>query len=145
MFMQVNFVLLKNDIKDFYPCRYHSESGWQTLVEIILEHYGIAADESAIITFVCVVPVFMDACVKLWVCSVQFSCTRLIVLISYSLLCNKINLLGNFEVASSRCTLYIVHLPWCGQLDQNNSSGIHKLSYSNQEIYQNLNLDTNET
>lgn len=45
---------------------YHSESGWQTLVEIILEHYGIEADESAIITFVCVVPVFMDACVKLW-------------------------------------------------------------------------------
>lgn len=45
---------------------YHSESGWQTLVEIILEHYGIAADESAIITFVCVVPVFTDACVKLW-------------------------------------------------------------------------------
>lgn len=46
---------------------------------------------------------------------------------------------------SGKFPLYIVHLLWCGQLDQNNSSGIHKLSYSNQEIYQNLNLDTNET
>ncbi|KAK9232746.1 hypothetical protein WN943_022994 [Citrus x changshan-huyou] len=52
--------------KAFANLWYHSESGWQTLVEIILEHYGIEADESAIITFVCVVPVFMDACVKLW-------------------------------------------------------------------------------
>ncbi|KDP45838.1 hypothetical protein JCGZ_17445 [Jatropha curcas] len=45
---------------------YHSESGWQTLVEIIVEHYGVEADQSAITIFICLVPVIIDACVKLW-------------------------------------------------------------------------------
>lgn len=45
---------------------YHSESGWKTLLEILVEHYGIEVDESAITIFVCLVPVVMDACVKLW-------------------------------------------------------------------------------
>ncbi|XP_061342856.1 chloroplast envelope membrane protein [Gastrolobium bilobum] len=45
---------------------YHSESGWQTLLEIIVEHYGLEADQSAITIFVCLVPVIIDACVKLW-------------------------------------------------------------------------------
>lgn len=49
-------------------CRYHSESGWQTLLEIIVEHYGIDVDQAAITIFVCLIPVILDACVKLWVC-----------------------------------------------------------------------------
>lgn len=49
-------------------CRYHSESGWQTLLEIVVEHYGIDVDQAAITIFVCLIPVILDACVKLWVC-----------------------------------------------------------------------------
>lgn len=49
-------------------CRYHSESGWQTLLEIIVEHYGFDVDQAAITIFVCLIPVILDACVKLWVC-----------------------------------------------------------------------------
>ncbi|XWS73362.1 hypothetical protein CRYUN_Cryun02cG0121300 [Craigia yunnanensis] len=45
---------------------YHSESGWQTLLEIIFEHYGLQVDQSAITIFVCLIPVVVDACVKLW-------------------------------------------------------------------------------
>ncbi|WRX31615.1 Chloroplast envelope membrane protein [Theobroma cacao] len=45
---------------------YHSESGWQTLLEIIVEHYGLQVDQSAITVFVCLIPVVADACVKLW-------------------------------------------------------------------------------
>ncbi|KAF9616767.1 hypothetical protein IFM89_032320 [Coptis chinensis] len=48
---------------------YHSESGWQTLVELIVEHYGLEVDQAAMTIFVCTVPVVMDACVKLWVFS----------------------------------------------------------------------------
>lgn len=49
-------------------CRYHSESGWQTLLDVIVEHYGLEVDQSAITIFICLVPVVIDACVKLWVC-----------------------------------------------------------------------------
>ncbi|XP_030493180.2 chloroplast envelope membrane protein isoform X1 [Cannabis sativa] len=45
---------------------YHSESGWQTLVEIIVEHYGVEVDQATITIFICLVPVVIDACVKLW-------------------------------------------------------------------------------
>ncbi|XP_028770159.1 chloroplast envelope membrane protein [Neltuma alba] len=45
---------------------YHSESGWQTLIEILVEHYGLQVDQAAITIFVCLVPVIIDACVKLW-------------------------------------------------------------------------------
>ncbi|KAJ6407936.1 hypothetical protein OIU84_011277 [Salix udensis] len=45
---------------------YHSESGWQTLLEVIVEHYGVEVDQSAITIFICLVPVVIDACVKLW-------------------------------------------------------------------------------
>ncbi|KAK7247641.1 hypothetical protein RIF29_42529 [Crotalaria pallida] len=45
---------------------YHSESGWQTLLEIIVDHYGLDIDHSAITVFICLVPVIIDACVKLW-------------------------------------------------------------------------------
>lgn len=45
---------------------YHSESGWETLLEVLVEHYGIEVDQSAITIFVCLVPVVIDACVKLW-------------------------------------------------------------------------------
>lgn len=53
-------------------CRYHSESGWQTLIEVIVEHYGLEVDQSAVTIFVCLVPVIIDACVKLWVYSAFF-------------------------------------------------------------------------
>ncbi|CAL5385127.1 unnamed protein product [Camellia sinensis] len=46
---------------------YHSESGWQTLLEIIIEHYGLEIDQSAVTIFICLIPVIIDACVKLWV------------------------------------------------------------------------------
>ncbi|KAL6977927.1 hypothetical protein U1Q18_026714 [Sarracenia purpurea var. burkii] len=46
---------------------YHSESGWQTLLEIIIDHYGLEVDQSAITIFICLIPVIIDACVKLWV------------------------------------------------------------------------------
>lgn len=45
---------------------YHSELGWQVLVEVILEHYGLEVDEAAITIFICLVPVILDAFVKLW-------------------------------------------------------------------------------
>lgn len=45
---------------------YHSESGWATLLEVLVEHYGIEVDQAVITIFVCLVPVFIDACVKLW-------------------------------------------------------------------------------
>lgn len=45
---------------------YHSESGWQTLLEVLVEHYGLEIDQAAITVFVCLVPVVVDACVKLW-------------------------------------------------------------------------------
>ncbi|KAJ9689166.1 hypothetical protein PVL29_014696 [Vitis rotundifolia] len=45
---------------------YHSESGWQTLLEVVVEHYGLEVDQSAITIFVCLIPVVIDACVKLW-------------------------------------------------------------------------------
>ncbi|XP_010525825.1 PREDICTED: chloroplast envelope membrane protein-like [Tarenaya hassleriana] len=45
---------------------YHSESGWQTLLEIMVEHYGIEVDQSVLTIFICFVPVVIDACVKLW-------------------------------------------------------------------------------
>lgn len=68
--------------KNVYAGRYHSESGWQTLLEIIVEHYGFEVDQSVITIFVCLVPVIMDACVKLWVCSTYIfrilTCTRAI-------------------------------------------------------------------
>ncbi|KAH7527800.1 hypothetical protein FEM48_Zijuj05G0004800 [Ziziphus jujuba var. spinosa] len=51
---------------------YHSESGWQTLLEIFVEHYGLEVDQSAITIFVCLIPVVIDACVKLWVCSTSY-------------------------------------------------------------------------
>lgn len=34
-----------------------------------MEHYGFEVDQAAITIFVCIVPVVIDACVKLWVCS----------------------------------------------------------------------------
>ncbi|RCV29546.1 hypothetical protein SETIT_6G022100v2 [Setaria italica] len=46
---------------------YHSESGWHTLVEVILEHYGLEADEAAVTFFVCLVPVAFDVLIKFWV------------------------------------------------------------------------------
>jgi hypothetical protein len=52
-----------------WTCRYHSESGWQTLLEIIVEHYGLEVDQATVTIFICLVPVIIDACVKLWVCS----------------------------------------------------------------------------
>ncbi|VVB17310.1 unnamed protein product [Arabis nemorensis] len=45
---------------------YHSESGWETLLETIMEHYGLEVEQSTITIFICLVPVIMDACVKLW-------------------------------------------------------------------------------
>ncbi|CAN0839015.1 Chloroplast envelope membrane protein [Linum grandiflorum] len=45
---------------------YHSEYGWESLLEVIVEHYGLQIDPSAITIFVCIVPVTTDACVKLW-------------------------------------------------------------------------------
>uniref|UniRef100_A0A1D1YPU7 Chloroplast envelope membrane protein n=1 Tax=Anthurium amnicola TaxID=1678845 RepID=A0A1D1YPU7_9ARAE len=45
---------------------YHSESGWQVLMEALIGHYGLEVDEAAITIFVCFVPVVIDACVKLW-------------------------------------------------------------------------------
>jgi hypothetical protein len=49
-------------------CRYHSEVGWETVSEIVLEHYGIEVSQAAIYIFVAIVPVTIDACFKLWVC-----------------------------------------------------------------------------
>ncbi|XP_024374481.1 protein DAY-LENGTH-DEPENDENT DELAYED-GREENING 1, chloroplastic [Physcomitrium patens] len=46
---------------------YHSESGWETVSEMVLEHYGFEVSQAAIYTFVAIVPVTIDACFKLWV------------------------------------------------------------------------------
>uniref|UniRef100_A0A7I3ZY05 Chloroplast envelope membrane protein n=1 Tax=Physcomitrium patens TaxID=3218 RepID=A0A7I3ZY05_PHYPA len=48
---------------------YHSESGWETVSEMVLEHYGIEVSQAAIYIFVAIVPVTIDACFKLWVCN----------------------------------------------------------------------------
>ncbi|ESQ54090.1 hypothetical protein EUTSA_v10025215mg [Eutrema salsugineum] len=45
---------------------YHSESGWETLLEIIMEHYGLEVEQATVTIFICLVPVVIDACVKLW-------------------------------------------------------------------------------
>ncbi|KAL1547894.1 Protein DAY-LENGTH-DEPENDENT DELAYED-GREENING 1, chloroplastic [Salvia divinorum] len=45
---------------------YHSESGWQTLLEVVVEHFGLDIDSDSITIFVCLIPVILDACVKLW-------------------------------------------------------------------------------
>ena len=47
--------------------RYHSESGWHTLAEVVLEHYGLEVNQATITIFVCVVPVIIDVFVKIWV------------------------------------------------------------------------------
>eukprot|EP00249_Psilotum_nudum_P021818 c28264_g1_i1 orf=214-2259(+) len=46
---------------------YHSESGWETVIEMFLEHYGFEVDQASIYLFVAIVPVTIDACFKLWV------------------------------------------------------------------------------
>ncbi|GJN36703.1 hypothetical protein PR202_gb25588 [Eleusine coracana subsp. coracana] len=46
---------------------YHSEPGWHTMIEVILEHYGFEADEAAVTFFVCLVPVALDVFIKFWV------------------------------------------------------------------------------
>ncbi|KAG2652481.1 hypothetical protein PVAP13_1NG338700 [Panicum virgatum] len=46
---------------------YHSEPGWHTMVEVILEHYGLEADQAAVTFFVCLVPVAFDVLIKFWV------------------------------------------------------------------------------
>lgn len=51
--------------------RYHSELGWEALIEVIVEHYGLEVDQSAITIFICLIPVVIDACVKLWVWSLS--------------------------------------------------------------------------
>nr|VDD40735.1 unnamed protein product [Brassica oleracea] len=38
----------------------------ETLLEIIMEHYGLEVEKYTITIFICLVPVVMDACVKLW-------------------------------------------------------------------------------
>ncbi|KAL9324746.1 hypothetical protein ACSQ67_009603 [Phaseolus vulgaris] len=68
----LSMLLLTAFVGQWNACRYHSESGWQTLLEIIVEHYGLEVDQSALTIFVCLVPVVMDACVKLWTCNCHF-------------------------------------------------------------------------
>jgi hypothetical protein len=51
----------------FFCCRYHSELGWETVIEMVLDHYGLQADQASIYIFVAIVPVTIDACFKLWV------------------------------------------------------------------------------
>ncbi|CAO2168425.1 unnamed protein product [Urochloa humidicola] len=46
---------------------YHSESGWHTLVEVFLEHYGLEDEEAAVTFFVWLVPVALDVFIKFWV------------------------------------------------------------------------------
>ncbi|RAL48185.1 hypothetical protein DM860_005609 [Cuscuta australis] len=46
---------------------YHSAVGWEALVDVILEHYGLEVDEAAIIIFVGIVPVAIDAYIKYWI------------------------------------------------------------------------------
>ncbi|CAI5975861.1 unnamed protein product [Closterium sp. NIES-65] len=45
---------------------YHSESGWETVVEMFLDHYGLVADQNSIYIFVAIVPVTIDSFFKLW-------------------------------------------------------------------------------
>ncbi|CAN1185665.1 Chloroplast envelope membrane protein [Linum perenne] len=45
---------------------YHSEHGWESLLEVVVEHYGVQVDPSLITIFVCIVPVTADAFIKLW-------------------------------------------------------------------------------
>lgn len=56
------FIILVTDIF----LGYHSESGWQVLIDVILDRYGLEVDQAAITVFICTVPVIVDACVKLW-------------------------------------------------------------------------------
>ncbi|CAI7830188.1 unnamed protein product [Closterium sp. NIES-54] len=45
---------------------YHSESGWETVVEMFLDHYGLVAEQNSIYIFVAIVPVTIDSFFKLW-------------------------------------------------------------------------------
>ena len=38
------------------------------MVEVVLEHYGLEADEAAVTFFVCLFPVALDVYIKFWVC-----------------------------------------------------------------------------
>lgn len=46
---------------------YHSETGWETIIDMFLEHYGLESDQASIYIFVATVPVTLDVCFKLWV------------------------------------------------------------------------------
>lgn len=48
---------------------YHSENGWETIVELFLDHYGLEVEQHSIYIFVSTVPVTIDAVFKLWVSS----------------------------------------------------------------------------
>mmetsp|Transcript_16844 Transcript_16844/g.53382 ORF Transcript_16844/g.53382 Transcript_16844/m.53382 type:complete len:89 (+) Transcript_16844:114-380(+) len=46
---------------------FHSEAGWQTVLNMGAEHYGVHADHAATTLFISTVPVTMDAIFKFWV------------------------------------------------------------------------------
>ncbi|GAX83742.1 hypothetical protein CEUSTIGMA_g11167.t1 [Chlamydomonas eustigma] len=46
---------------------YHSEEGWTGLLELVLGHYGVEAEEEGVVIFVGVVPVVIDVFFKYWI------------------------------------------------------------------------------
>ncbi|KIY95084.1 Proton extrusion protein pcxA [Monoraphidium neglectum] len=45
---------------------YHSEEGWTGLIDVVLAHYGIEAEEKAVVLFVGVIPIALDVLFKYW-------------------------------------------------------------------------------
>ncbi len=46
---------------------YHSSDGWEALIDTISNHFGIPESRDLTLTFIAIVPVFLDALLKFWV------------------------------------------------------------------------------
>jgi hypothetical protein len=46
---------------------YHSSDGWEALLGVLLEHFGIPENKTFLLTFIATVPVFLDGLFKFWI------------------------------------------------------------------------------
>lgn len=46
---------------------YHSKEGWEVLIDTVSMHFGLPENRDLTLTFIAIVPVFLDALLKFWV------------------------------------------------------------------------------
>jgi hypothetical protein len=46
---------------------YHSSDGWEALLGVLLQHFGIPENKTFLLTFIATVPVFLDGLFKFWI------------------------------------------------------------------------------